>query len=157
MRDIIKTPHYSTRCPRCGCHFVFELEDFTKNSNYSERDFVDCPYCSHTIQARDTNTHALLSNIKVDYTGGKVNKKMVTVADWSFPEDHFKSVAYWAQKRDDEYEVDYVFRIRVDDEENTISTVDKREARKWAEQLNIDLQTWEQEIKEVSYEEDSTN
>ena len=149
MRDILKTPHYSTRCPRCGCHFAFELEDFTENSSYSKKDYVDCPYCACTLQARNTDTHELLPNIKVDYTGGKVNKKMVTVADWSFPEERFESVDYWAQKRDDEYEVEYVFSIHIKGEEHTISTVYKKEARLWATQLNIDLQAWEQEIQEV--------
>jgi DNA-directed RNA polymerase subunit RPC12/RpoP len=76
-KDIIKTPHYYTRCPRCGCHFAFELEDFVESGSYSKRDYVDCPYCSYTIQARDINTHILLPNIKVNYTGGKVNKKEV--------------------------------------------------------------------------------
>ncbi len=150
MKDIIKTPHYSTRCPRCGCHFAFELEDFTNRSGYTNIDYVTCPYCKGLIQARNTDTHSLLPSIKVDYTGGKVNKKMVTVADWSFPEERFESVAFCAKKRDDEYEVDYEFEIKLKDEEPvTISTVDKKEARLWAMQLNIDLQTWQKEIQEV--------
>ena len=149
-KDILRTPHYYTRCPRCGCHFAFELEDFTENGSYSKRDYVSCPYCSDKIQARNTDTHALLPNIKVDYTGGKVNKKMITVADWSFPEDRFESVAFCAKKRDDEYEVDYEFEIKLKEEEPvTISTVDIKEARLWAEQLNIDLSAWYKEIQEV--------
>ena len=150
MKDIIKTPHYSTRCPRCGCHFAFELEDFTNRSGYTNIDYVTCPYCKELIQARNTDTHSLLPNIKVDYTGGKLNKKMVTVADWSFPEDRFDSVGFWAEKRKGEYEVDYVFKIWLKDKSTTtISTVDKAEARLWAEQLNIDLKAWEHEIQEV--------
>ena len=150
MKDIIKTPHYSTSCPRCGCHFAFELEDFTENGDYSKSDYVSCPYCNCIITARNTDTHALLPNIKVDYTGGKVNKKMVTVADFSFPEDHFECVDFWAQKIDGEYDVDYVFEIHLKDEEPiNISTVDKTEARRWATQLNINIQAWEQEVKEV--------
>lgn len=149
-KDIIKTPHYSTRCPRCGCHFAFELEDFTESGSYSKRNYVKCPYCSHTITARNTDTQELLPRIKVNYTGGKLNKKMVTVADWSFPEERFESVGFWAQKRDDEYKVDYVFEIQLKDKSTTtISTVDKAEARLWAKQLNIDLQAWEKEIQEV--------
>lgn len=149
MRDIIKTPHYSTRCPRCGCHFAFELDDFTTERGYTNKDYVECPYCDQTIQARNTDTHALLPNIKVDYTGGKVSKKMVTVADWSFPEDRFEYVSFWA-KKDDKYGVDYVFEIHLKDEKpTTISTMDKVEARLWATQLNIDLKAWEKEIKEV--------
>lgn len=151
MKDIIKTPHYSTRCPRCGCHFAFELADFTtKNYNCTNEDYVGCPYCNDKIQARNTDTHALLPNIKVDYTGGKLNKKTITVADWTFLEDRFESVAFCAKKRDDEYEVDYEFEIKLKDEEpTTISTVDKKEARLWAEQLNIDLKAWEKGIYEV--------
>ena len=150
MSEIIKTPHYYIRCPLCGCHFAFELEDFTnKGSGYLYKDYISCPYCKQTIQVRNTDTHTLLPNVKIDYTGGKLSKKTVTVADWTFPEDRFESVAFYAQKRDDEYEVDYVFEIRIKGEEHTISTVDKVEARRWATQLNIDLQAWEQEIKEV--------
>lgn len=150
-KDIIKTPHYYTRCPSCGCHFAFELEDFkAKNYNCDYKDYISCPYCDVKIQARDANTHALLPNVKVIYTGGKLTKKTVTVADWSFPEDRFESVGFWAQKRDDEYEVDYVFEIQLKDKSTTtISTVDKSTARLWAEQLNIDLQAWEKGIQEV--------
>lgn len=150
-KDILRTPHYYTRCPKCGCHFAFELEDFTiKESGYSyiNKDYVSCTYCKDVIQVR--NTHTLLPNVKVNYTGGKVNKKMVTVADWSFPEDRFDSVGFWAKKRDDEYEVDYLFEIQLKDKSTTtISTVDKSTARLWAEQLNIDLRAWEKEIQEV--------
>ena len=149
-KDIIKTPHYYTRCPRCGCHFTFELEDFTENGSYSNTNYVKCPYCSHIIAARNTKTEELLPNIKIFYTGGKFTKKTVTVADWTFPEERFESVAFWAQKRNDEYEVDYMFEIQLKDKSTTtISTVDKSTARLWATQLNIDLQAWEKEIKEI--------
>ena len=152
MKDIIKTPHYYTRCPMCGCHFTFEVGDFTNKNGYGDtiaKDYTSCPYCKEMVKVRDINL--LLPSVKVIYTGGKVSKKMVTVADWSFPEDRFESVAFWAKKRDDEYEVDYVFEIRLKDREiATISTVDKTEARLWATQLNIDLRAWEQEIREVS-------
>ena len=151
-RDIIKTPHYCTRCPFCGCHFTFEEEDIDKNvraGSYKHRD-ITCPHCNNDVQVRDYDTHYLMPNVKVFYTGGKLTKKTVTVADWTFPEDRFESVAFWAKKRDDEYEVDYVFEIRLKDEEpTTISTVDKKEARLWAEQLNIDLKAWEKGIQEV--------
>ena len=151
-KDIIKTPHYYTRCPMCGCHFTFEVEDFKDKNGYNDtlvKDYTSCPYCREMIQVRDKNL--LLSNVKVIYTGGKLTRKTVTVADFSFLEDRYESVSFWAQKRDDEYEVDYVFEIHIKDENpTTISTVDKAEARLWATQLNIDLKAWEQEIKEVS-------
>ena len=148
-KDIIKTPHYYTRCPSCGCHFTFEVEDFTtKDNGYTYKDYTSCPYCKNKIQLRELEK--LLPNVKIIYTGGKLTKKTVTVADWTFPEDRFESVAFWAKKRDDKYEVDYMFEIHLKDEKpTTISTVDKKEARLWAEQLNIDLQAWEKEIKEI--------
>ena len=150
-KDIIKTPHYSIRCPRCGCHFTFESEDFmAKNPNFNDKDYVSCPYCSDEIQARNRDTHALLPNVKIDYTGGKLNKKMVTVADWSFPEERFESVSFWSQERDDEFKMEYVFEIHIKDEKpTTINTVDRKMARLWATQLNIDLEAWEQEIQEA--------
>lgn len=148
-KDILRTPHYYTRCPKCGCHFAFELENFTiKENGLYYKDYVSCPYCQDVIQVRES--HTLLPNVKVNYTGGKVNKKMVTVADWSFPEECFESVGFWAKKRNDEYEVDYVFEIQLKDKSTTtISTIDIREARLWATQLNIDLKAWEHEIQEV--------
>lgn len=147
-KDIIKTPHYYIRCHICGCHFKFELNDFTTERGYTNKDYVECPFCNNTIQARDTNTHTIIPTVKVFYTGGKLTRKTVTVADFSFPEDRFESVGYWSEKRDDEYGVDYIFEIHLKDEEpTTISTVDKTEARLWATQLNIDLKAWEQEIK----------
>lgn len=150
-KDIFKTPHYSIRCPMCGCHFVFEFSDFiAKNCNYTYKDYIECPYCNDKIQARNTDTHMLLPNVKVDYTGGKLNKKTITVADWTFLEDRFESVGFWAQKRDDEYKVDYMFEICLKDSSTTtISTVDKTEARLWASQLNIDLSAWERETEEA--------
>ena len=150
-KDIIRTPHYSVRCPRCGCCFTFELEDFiAKNPNYNDKDYVSCPYCEDKIQVRNRDTHALLPNVKIDYTGGKLNKKMVTIADWSFPEERFESVGFWAQERDDEYKVEYVFEIKLKDKSTTtIDTVDEETARLWATQLNIDLQAWEKEIQEA--------
>lgn len=146
-KEILKTPHYYIRCPKCGCHFTFEEEDFSIKSNgYTYKDYTKCPYCNGTVQVRDNEI--LLRNVKVFYTGGKLTRKTVTVADFSFPEDRFESVGYWSEKRDDEYGVDYVFEIHLKDEEpTTISTVDKTEARLWATQLNIDLKAWEQEIK----------
>lgn len=91
---------------------------------------------------------ALKHAIKLLNNESHLTKKTITVADFSFLEDNFKSVGFWAEKRDDEYKVDYVFEINIKDEEPiTISTVDKAEARLWATQLNIDLQAWEREIK----------
>lgn len=39
MIEIIKKPHYEIRCPFCGCHFKFDLNDI-KNLNYASADFV---------------------------------------------------------------------------------------------------------------------
>ena len=59
MIEIIKRPHYEMRCPKCGCHFSFEVKDIDNFGN------LPCPYCCKMVRVRDSETSYLLPNVKV--------------------------------------------------------------------------------------------
>ena len=59
MKKVIKRPHYEMRCPKCGCHFSFEVQDIGNDGD------LLCPCCDKWIRVQDSETKYLLPKVKV--------------------------------------------------------------------------------------------
>ncbi len=67
MKTILKKPNYEMRCPCCGCHFAFEIDDLNCDHNLDKRaKWVKCPHCEENIKIRD-NDMILFPMVKVRF------------------------------------------------------------------------------------------
>ena len=61
MKQIIKKPHYEMRCPKCGCHFSFDVGDIENDGT------IKCPHCFRWVVIQDSETRFLLPIVKVRF------------------------------------------------------------------------------------------